>query len=70
LKKIRCEGWRRYGAFQLGGTGWNQCKSNSTVTAEFTNPGEKPKRLPSCDHCLKEAQTTTGMKVSKIKPIK
>lgn len=69
--KTRCEGWRRYGgAFSLGPVSWEQCKDNATVTAVFTNLGDKKgKRMPACDHCLREAQTTTGMKVTGIKKL-
>lgn len=73
-KKIKkqCEGWRRYGgAFTMGPVTWEQCKEKATVMVEGKNHDETLyKTLPMCDTCLREAQTTTGVKVRKITPIK
>jgi hypothetical protein len=69
-KKTRCERWRLCEKdVYHGPIRFERCKEIATVTALITNLGEKPKGFAACDHCLKEAQTTTGMKVAKIKPI-
>lgn len=67
MKKPRCEGWRRYGgAFTLGPVRWEQCKEKATVMVTVKQEGGPKKTLPACDHCLREAQTTTGIKVLKV----
>lgn len=71
-KKLQCEGWRRYGgAFTFGPVTWKQCEEKATVMVEGKNAQETLyKTIPMCDTCLREAQTTIGVKVRKVEPIK
>jgi len=55
----RCEGWRRTGIFQMGGTGqWEQCKADAIVMLKFKDTQEggkgKVKTLPACKACWVE----------------
>lgn len=55
----RCEGWRRTGIFQMGGTGrWEQCKADAVVMLKFKDIQEggsgKLKTLPACKECWAE----------------
>lgn len=69
-RNIQCEGWRRYGgAFTFGPVKWEQCRENATVMVTIKQGAEDVKTLPACDHCLRECQTTTGIKVKKVEAI-
>jgi hypothetical protein len=59
LGSARCEGWRRTGIFQMGGTGrWEQCKADAIVNLKFKDTQEggkgKVKILPACKECWSE----------------
>jgi hypothetical protein len=69
-KKVRCEGWRRYGgAFTLGPVTWEQCKETATVMLTCKQFLEPTKTLPACHHCWREASATTGIQILKVEPI-
>jgi hypothetical protein len=56
---IRCEGWRRTGIFQMGGTGrWEQCRADAVAMLKFKDTqdggGGKVKKLPACKECWAE----------------
>ena len=56
---IRCEGWRRTGIFQMGGTGkWEQCRSDAIAMLKFKDNQEdgngKVKILPACKKCWED----------------
>lgn len=69
-KSIQCEGWRRTGILQMGGTGrWEQCKSDGIVTLKFKDQDSgKIKTLPACKECWAEC-LGNGIVVIESKPI-
>jgi hypothetical protein len=67
-KAVRCEGWRRTGIFQMGGTGcWEQCKNDAEFNVTVTQE-RKTKTFPACKVCLKEtnAAENEAIKVKKV----
>lgn len=68
-KQIQCDGWRRTGIFQMGGTGrWEQCKNPATVRLTVRQEG-KTKTFPACKVCWEEATATKGIEILKAKPL-
>ncbi len=64
--KPRCEGWRRTGIFQMGGTGrWEQCKADAIVKLKFKNNFGKIQILPACQECWHECKET-GVRIIKV----
>lgn len=69
-KAVRCEGWRRTGIFQLGGTGrWEQCKNMAEFRLTVTQEEEKTKTFPACSVCRKESEVYPGITIKKVVPI-
>lgn len=67
--KGQCKGWRRTGAFQLGGTGrWEQCKNLATMRLTFIQEGKRSTML-ACEKCKKEAEGNAAIKVKGAKPL-
>lgn len=66
----RCEGWRRTGIFQMGGTGrWEQCNNAGIVMLKFKDAdSRKIKTLPACEGCWAEA-LARGIRIIEARPL-
>ena len=61
---IRCEGWTRIGAFQMGGlAGWRQCENDAVVILKVRQDEGKITDQPSCDICWERAKKFTNVEI-------
>lgn len=65
---VRCEGWRRYSVFTLGGTTkWRQCENNAIVIVTAVQD-DKTEDMPACMICWKEG-VEKNIQINKVTPI-
>lgn len=63
---MRCEAWRKYGAFQMGApAGWQQCRNDAVVILEIEDGEDSTGQSPVCQHCKEEALQQEGTKILK-----
>ncbi len=66
-KKMRCEGRRKPGIFNMGAAPvWTQCNNEAIVL--ITVKQEEIGEWPTCEKCWQEA-IDRGMKIIKVEPI-
>jgi len=63
---MRCEGYKKPGAFQLAPPKWKRCSSEATVM--LTLKQEFTETFPSCDECWQEC-IKRGMEIIAVEPI-
>ena len=61
---IRCEGWTKIGAFQMGGyAGWRQCENDAVVVLKVKQDGGKITDQPSCNGCWKKGKEKKNVEI-------